>query len=187
MARKSKGGAGRRPGQQRPRSGTPPRRVETTTAAAEPTLEERLAELEAERDRLLAAARGMVDAVAPADAGEAEEDADAEPEEVARPVAAATAPRPRPTATVVPPSVSGARRIGRVVPTGATASTAAAVAKAPPRGVSRAADSLDPEDPSIPLERVPYVRADLRRVGVIAGLMIVLIVIADIVVRAVVK
>jgi len=41
---------------------------------------------------------------------------------------------------------------------------------------------LDPEDPAIPFDRVPYVPADLRRVAIIAGIMVVLIVIAAIVV-----
>jgi hypothetical protein len=185
MARKTKSGAGRRPGQQRPRTAAPARRVATTTPATDVSIEERLAELERERELLLAAAQGV--AARPAESEEAEDDgagAHAEDgEEAPEPVAAAPAATSRVRAAVTPasPSVSGARRVGRVTP------APAAVVKAPPKSVARAADSLDPEDPSIPLERVPYVRADLRRVGVIAAVMIVLIVIADIVVRSVVK
>ena len=199
MARKTKGAGGRRPGQQRPRPATPVRRPGTTPAATDASIEERLAELERERELLLAAARGTVaeeealvdeeaDAAIPSAAG-----LDDRAEEDAEPVAA-TAPAPARTATVALPSASGTRRVGRVArTTAASPAAAAAVAvaapavKAPPKGVVRAADALDPEDPSIPLERVPYVSADLRRVGVIAALMIVLIVVADIVVRAVVK
>lgn len=47
--------------------------------------------------------------------------------------------------------------------------------------------SLDSEDPAIPFSRVPYVPADLRRVGIMAGLMILLIVIADLLVTHLVK
>jgi hypothetical protein len=46
---------------------------------------------------------------------------------------------------------------------------------------------LDSEDAAIPFDRVPYVPADLRRVGIIASLMILLIIVADIVVSNVVK
>ncbi|MGA8016616.1 MAG: hypothetical protein WCB85_11935, partial [Candidatus Dormiibacterota bacterium] len=41
---------------------------------------------------------------------------------------------------------------------------------------------LESDDPAIPFDRVPYVPADLRRVAVIAGLMVVLILIAWVVV-----
>lgn len=184
MARKTKGGAGRRPGQQRPRTTTPARRVTTAPPAAEPTVEQRLAELEAERDRLLAAAQAMAEATAPARDEQEHPGTDEEAEEEPRRVATATAPRLRPAPMVAQPSASGARRVGRIAP---AAVAAAPVVKAPPRGVARAEPALDVEDPSIPLERVPYVRADLRRVAVIAGVMVILIVIADFVVRAVVK
>jgi hypothetical protein len=46
---------------------------------------------------------------------------------------------------------------------------------------------LDTEDAAIPFDRVPYVPADLRRVAVIASLMIALIIVADIIVSNVVK
>jgi hypothetical protein len=47
--------------------------------------------------------------------------------------------------------------------------------------------ALESEDAAIPFDRVPYVPADLRRVAIIAGLMIVLIIVADIIVSNVVK
>jgi hypothetical protein len=46
---------------------------------------------------------------------------------------------------------------------------------------------LESDDAAIPFDRVPYVRADLRRVAVIAGLMVVVIVIAAIVVSHIVS
>jgi hypothetical protein len=46
---------------------------------------------------------------------------------------------------------------------------------------------LESEDAAIPFDRVPYVPADLKRVAVIAGIMIALILIADIIVSNVVK
>ena len=45
---------------------------------------------------------------------------------------------------------------------------------------------LETEDAAIPFDRVPYVPADLRRVAVMAALMVVLIIIAAIIVSAVV-
>ena len=46
---------------------------------------------------------------------------------------------------------------------------------------------LETEDAAIPFDRVPYVPADLRRVAITAGLMIVLILIAAVVVTHVVQ
>jgi hypothetical protein len=45
---------------------------------------------------------------------------------------------------------------------------------------------LDSDDPAIPFDRVPYVPADLRRVAVIAAIMVVLIIVASVVVSHVV-
>jgi hypothetical protein len=39
-------------------------------------------------------------------------------------------------------------------------------------------EPLDSDDPAIPFDRVPYVPADLRRVAMIAAIMVVLILIA---------
>lgn len=47
-------------------------------------------------------------------------------------------------------------------------------------GVAVAA--LDPEEAAIPLDRVPYAMSDLRRVGVMALMMVILIIVADVVV-----
>jgi hypothetical protein len=46
---------------------------------------------------------------------------------------------------------------------------------------------LETDDAAIPFDRVPYVPADLRRVAIIASLMIALIIVADIIVSNVVK
>ncbi|HWF56981.1 MAG TPA: hypothetical protein VG520_01350 [Candidatus Dormibacteraeota bacterium] len=84
----------------------------------------------------------------------------------------------------------GRRRVQRVTP-----STAAAAAAATPAARVRPArgqtagyiQPLESEDAAIPFDRVPYVPADLRRVAIIAGLMIALIIVADIIVSNVVK
>ncbi|HEY8679284.1 MAG TPA: hypothetical protein VIN39_11745 [Candidatus Dormibacteraeota bacterium] len=58
-----------------------------------------------------------------------------------------------------------------------------------PRPASRsvrgrmAAGPLPPQDATIPLERVPYFRADLRRIAITAGLMFVLLIVGSIVLR----
>jgi hypothetical protein len=93
-------------------------------------------------------------------------------------------------ATAVSTGAPERRRVGRIDPT-----AAAAVAQRPGqraktgRTQSTAAmfEPLPPDDAAIPFDRVPYVRGDLRRVLIIAGLMIVLIVVADFVISAVVK
>jgi len=43
--------------------------------------------------------------------------------------------------------------------------------------------ALPSEDASIPLERVPYFRADLRRIAITAGLMFLLLIAGSIVLR----
>ncbi len=43
--------------------------------------------------------------------------------------------------------------------------------------------ALPPQDASIPLERVPYFRSDLRRIAITAGLMFVLLIAGSIVLR----
>ena len=123
-----------------------------------------------------------------------------------RPVAAATAARPAlasaarggspsaarevhpapepPLEDAAPPAAvpePQRRRVGRISPAGS------ALVAAPQRPAPRSArfgtaagmvQPLETDDPAIPFDRVPYVPADLRRVAVIAGLMVVLILIA---------
>jgi hypothetical protein len=80
------------------------------------------------------------------------------------------APAARPA---TPPA--GARRVGRVDP--------AATRKLRPQQKQQSTFApLDPEDPAIPFDRVPYVPADLRRVAIMAGFMVLLILIAAVVV-----
>jgi hypothetical protein len=77
----------------------------------------------------------------------------------------------------------GRRRVERVAP------AAARTARAKP-GRTQSSGYIQPlesEDAAIPFDRVPYVPADLRRVAIIATLMIALIIIADIIVSNVVK
>jgi len=84
---------------------------------------------------------------------------------------AAAAPATRPA-----PPPGGARRVGRIDP-------ATAGRRLRPQQKQQAAFApLDPEDPSIPFDRVPYVPADLRRVAIMAGFMVALIIIAAFVV-----
>lgn len=82
----------------------------------------------------------------------------------------------------VPASAAGRRRVERV---GAGAPT---VRPRSTRGQTQGyIQALESEDAAIPFDRVPYVPADLRRVAIIATIMIVLIVVADIIVSNVVK
>jgi hypothetical protein len=58
----------------------------------------------------------------------------------------------------------------------------------PARGQSAAyIQPLESDDAAIPFDRVPYVPADLKRVAIMATLMIALIIVADIIVSNVVK
>ncbi len=75
------------------------------------------------------------------------------------------------------------RRVERVSP------AAAPVGRQKP-GRNQAGGYIQPlesDDAAIPFDRVPYVPADLRRVAIIATLMIALIIVADIIVSNVVK
>jgi hypothetical protein len=81
------------------------------------------------------------------------------------------APTARPATTP-----AGARRVGRVDP------TSAARKLRPQQKQQSTFAPLDPEDPAIPFDRVPYVPADLRRVAIMAGFMVLLIIIAAVVV-----
>jgi len=45
------------------------------------------------------------------------------------------------------------------------------------------AGPLPPQEAAIPLERVPYFRADLRRIAITAGLMFVLLIVGSIALR----
>ncbi len=75
------------------------------------------------------------------------------------------------------------RRVERVTPASASSIAASrqqrASAKSARFGTAAAlVDPLDSDDPAIPFDRVPYVPSDLRRVAMIATLMVVLILIA---------
>jgi hypothetical protein len=79
-------------------------------------------------------------------------------------------------ATAAPADGSARRRVQRVNP--------AAQPRSPRGQVSAAAMflPLDSDEAAIPFDRVPYVPRDLRRVAIMAGLMLVLILIAAFVV-----
>jgi hypothetical protein len=75
------------------------------------------------------------------------------------------------------------RRVERVSP-------AAAPVGRPKPGRTQSIGFIQPletDDAAIPFDRVPYVPADLRRVAIIAALMVALIIVADIIVSNVVK
>jgi hypothetical protein len=74
------------------------------------------------------------------------------------------------------------RRVERV--SGAAAPTRARPGRVQSTGYIQ---PLESDDAAIPFDRVPYVPADLRRVAIIAGVMIALIIVADIIVSNVVK
>lgn len=74
------------------------------------------------------------------------------------------------------------RRVERVDPAAARPQRAG---RGPVAGMAMI-EPLESDDAAIPFDRVPYVRADLRRVALIALLMVILIIIADIVVNRVV-
>ena len=74
------------------------------------------------------------------------------------------------------------RRVERVSPSGAVSRS-----KPGRNQVAPFIQPLESDDAAIPFDRVPYVPADLRRVAVIAALMIALIIVADIIVTNVVK
>jgi hypothetical protein len=77
----------------------------------------------------------------------------------------------------------GRRRVERI------SAAAAPVGRARPSRNVQAGyiQPLETEDAAIPFDRVPYVPADLKRVAIIATLMIALIIVADIIVSNVVK
>jgi hypothetical protein len=87
------------------------------------------------------------------------------------------------------PASSGARRrIERVTQNAAAQATR--TAQRPGRGPANSAalfQPLDSDDAAIPFDRVPYVPADLRRVGIMAALMVVLIIVAALIVSNLVK
>jgi hypothetical protein len=85
-------------------------------------------------------------------------------------------------------STGARRRIERV--TQPAAGQPARAAQRPGRGPANSAalfQPLESEDAAIPFDRVPYVPADLRRVGIMAALMVVLIIVAALIVSNLVK
>lgn len=95
---------------------------------------------------------------------------------------------PAEPAAAAPADATYRRRVGRIDPS-AAAQRAAQAQRPKGRAQSTAAmfEPLPPDDAAIPFDRVPYVPGDLRRVLIIAGLMVVLIVVANFVINAVVK
>jgi hypothetical protein len=85
---------------------------------------------------------------------------------------------------------------GRPAPSDPAGTIPEAEAPAPPRSAlppqrplprgprsRQQAGPLPTQDATIPLDRVPYFRSDLRRIAITAGLMIILLVVGSIVLR----
>jgi hypothetical protein len=179
MAKKSKRPPARKQQQRRPQ----PQRPAFPQRSASPAPVSELP-IDAVQDDYAAGALPNTESDGPMPLPPAELDVEDEEEELSVPAAAAT----RPAATAA--TGGERRRVGRIDP------TAAAVAQQRPgqrarggRTTATAAmfEPLPPEDAAIPFDRVPYVPGDLRRVLIIAGIMVILIVIADIVVNSLVK
>jgi hypothetical protein len=80
------------------------------------------------------------------------------------------------------------RRVERVTPTATAPARGAARGRSRYQGSSAAMMApLESDDPAIPFDRVPYVPADLRRVTLIALVMLALIIVVAIVVNNAVK
>ena len=131
-------------------------------------------------DEAVAEEAGAIEVLTEPDADAvATTDAEAAPSSSSRATAAA------PATVAAPAGTTPRRRIERL----SQATPVATRAGRPGRGPSNAAamfQPLDTEDAAIPFDRVPYVPADLRRVLVIALMMVGLIIIAAIVVTHVV-
>ena len=81
------------------------------------------------------------------------------------------------------PAESTRRRVERVTPASASSIAASRQQRASVKSArfgttASMVEALDSDDPAIPFDRVPYVPSDLRRVAVIASIMVVLILIA---------
>src|SRR5579884_1451430 len=121
-----------------------------------------------------------------------------QPSERAQPVAGASvapaasgvdlaeAPEPTDVAPVETDVAAPRRRIERVTP-GAAAQRPAGRQGRVPATAAAMLQPLDADDAAIPFDRVPYVPADLRRVAIMAVLMVALIVVAAIIVSNVVR
>ncbi|MHB8719379.1 MAG: hypothetical protein ACYDAC_10885 [Candidatus Dormibacteria bacterium] len=97
--------------------------------------------------------------------------------------AAAAVATTAPPGAATPASPSALRRVQRI-----SASLPTTPERRSQRGQPAALIApLDSDDAAIPFDRVPYVPSDLRRVAIIATLMVILIIVADIVVSNVVK
>jgi hypothetical protein len=109
-----------------------------------------------------------------------------ERDDVAPEPAGAASIRPQVAAATAAP-VSDRRRIGRIDPTAAAARQTQRAKSGRQLSTAAMFEPLPPDDAAIPFDRVPYVPGDLRRVLVIAALMVVLVIVADVVISNVVK
>jgi hypothetical protein len=89
-------------------------------------------------------------------------------------------------AVTIPASDPGRRRVQRVSPAASPPGATPRVRPGRPQPAGYI-QPLETEDAAIPFDRVPYVPSDLRRVAIIATVMVALIIVADIIVSNVVK
>ena len=98
------------------------------------------------------------------------------------PSGAPRAPRPTGIPSLNPAAPSTEPPAAQTAPVGATSTRM--VQRPLPRARGRqAAGPLPNEDATIPLERVPYFRSDLRRIALTAALMLLLLIVGSIVLR----
>ena len=181
MAKKSKRPPARKqaPSRQRPRPAAPQRADLQAPGTAE------LPQSDLEQDDYATGSLPVPesDGAMPLPPADEDGEGDYEPEE---------APAPQRVPVAAATGAGERRRVGRIDP---NARAAAAVQQRPgqkarggrPASIAAMFDPLPPEDAAIPFDRVPYVPGDLRRVLIIGGLMVVLVVVADFVVNAIVK
>jgi hypothetical protein len=103
--------------------------------------------------------------------------ATAAPTAEAEPASPVDLPVDSPSAAAPPQPSAVVRRVGRIDP-----ATQRAAARQSSRQSAITIAPLDTDDAAIPFDRVPYVPGDLRRVAIIAVVMVFLIIIADLVV-----
>jgi hypothetical protein len=87
----------------------------------------------------------------------------------------------RPAGIPPSPPVEG----GQTAPSAQPTTSAAPLPRPLPRAARgrQVAGPLPTQDATIPLDRVPYFRSDLRRIAITAGLMFVLLIVGSIVLR----
>jgi len=125
----------------------------------------------------------------PPDEEEERDAADALAQAAARAAAqspASAPPAPTPAAQQLQ-QLGQRRRVGRIDPSSGATRPGQRVKSGRQPSTASMFEPLPPDDAAIPFDRVPYVPGDLRRVLIIAAMMVVLVIVADVVISNVVK